>query len=145
MLFSFFIRVENYANYRIYLVIIVGHSGCGGAIACLDAAQDPNFVPNLPITTIPSEPPESPLNRWLQPLTLLAHSLKLFGTDDEALTTLVEENIKAQVENLAKTETINNAWTKGTRHGKKVFIHGWLYELGTGRLRDLGISRGPPN
>jgi len=58
---------------------------------------------------------------------------------------VVKENVKAQVENLAKTETIINAWTHGTPQKQKVFIHGWVYELGTGLLKDLGISRGPPN
>ena len=120
----------------------MGHSNCGGAAACLAAAQAPGFVPRVPLNTVHSDPVNSPLNRWLEPLTLLAHSLQLGGTDDKALATLVEENVKAQVTNLAHTETITNAWTKGTRKGQKVVIHGWVYDLGTGLLKDLGISRG---
>jgi len=69
--------------------------------------------------------------------------LGLPGIDDESLATLVKENVKAQVENLAKTETITKAWGVGTHKKQKVFIHGWVYDLGTGRLRDLEISRGP--
>jgi carbonic anhydrase len=129
---------------RIYSVIIVGHSHCGGAAASLKAAQAPNFVPEVPVITVDSEPADSPLNRWLEPLTLLAYSLQLPDSGYESLETLVRENIKAQVENLANTETIVEAWTKGTPIKQKVFIHGWVYDLGTGLLKDLDVSRGPP-
>jgi carbonic anhydrase len=127
-----------------YLVIVAGHSQCGGAVACLKAAQAPNFAPKLPIITVDGEPADSPLNRWLEPLTLLAYSLQLPDNSDKSIETLVRENVKAQVENLANTETIRKAWTQGTPKKQRVFIHGWVYDLGSGRLKDLGISRGPP-
>ena len=129
---------------RIYSVIIAGHSGCGGAAASLKATQAPDFVPKVPIVTIDGEPADSPLNRWLEPLTLLAYSLQLPDSGDKSLEIVVKENIKAQVENLANTETIRKAWTQGTPKKQKVFIHGWVYDLGTGLLEDLKISRGPP-
>jgi carbonic anhydrase len=129
---------------RIYSVIIAGHSKCGGAAACLQAAQTPNFVPKVPVITLGGEPADSPLNRWLEPLTLLAYSLQLPDSGDKSLETVVRENVKAQVENLANTETIRKAWTEGTPKKQKVFIHGWVYDLGTGLLKDLEISRGPP-
>ena len=131
-------------NWCIYSVIIAGHSNCGGAAACLKAALVPNFVPKIPVITIYGEPADSPLNKWLQPLTLLAHSLKLPDDSNKSVEAVVLENIKAQVENLANTETIRKAWTHGTPKKQKVFIHGWVYDLGTGLLKDLGISRGPP-
>lgn len=126
---------------RIHSVIIVGHSVCGGAAASLKAAQAPGFVPKLPIITIDGEPVDSPLNRWLEPLTLLAYSLNLPDSGANSLEIVVKENIKAQVENLAKTETIVKAWSQG----KKLFLHGWVYDLSTGLLKDLNISRSPPN
>jgi carbonic anhydrase len=129
---------------RIYSVIIAGHTHCGGAAACLKAAQAPNFAPKVPVITVHGEPANSPLNRWLEPLTLLAHSLQLPDDSDKSIETLVRENVKAQLENLANTETIRKAWTEGTPKKQKVFIHGWVYDLGSGLLKDLGISRGPP-
>jgi len=126
-------------------VIIAGHSHCGGAAASLNAAQAPDFIPKVPIITIDGEPADSPLNRWLEPLTLLAYSLQLPDNSDESLEILVRENIKVQVENLANTETIVKAWTQGTPKKQKVFIHGWVYDLATGLLKDLDISRGPPS
>ena len=127
-----------------YSVIIVGHSHCGGAAACLKAAQAPNFVPELPIITVDGEPVDSPLNRWLEPLTLLAHSLRLPDNSDKSIETVVRENVRVQVENLANTETICKAWSQGTPKKQKVIIHGWVYDLDSGLLKDLGISRGPP-
>ncbi|KAF8798149.1 carbonic anhydrase [Phlegmacium glaucopus] len=125
-------------------VVIAGHSGCGGAAACLNAAKSPDFDPHPPIRTIGDEPMNSPINRWLEPLTLLAHCLQLPDTSPNSLAVVVEENVKAQVENLANTETIKDAWLGKTHHKQKVFIHGWVYHLDNGLLEDLCITRGPP-
>ncbi|OBZ74408.1 Carbonic anhydrase 2 [Grifola frondosa] len=100
-------------------VIVVGHTNCGGAAACHAAANDPAAAA-----------PDGPLGRWLGPLTDLAK-----GRD---LTELVEANVRAQVANLANAETLKSAWERG----KDVQVHGWVYEIETGRLRDLGISVG---
>ncbi|KAF8911066.1 carbonic anhydrase [Gymnopilus junonius] len=125
-------------------VAIVGHSNCGGAGACLAAALSGSANHDGPIVTISSEPVDSELNRWLEPLTRIATSLPLASVSEaEALQLVVEANVKAQVEKLASTEVIRSAWTKGTPKGQKVQIHGWVYDLSTGLLKDLNISRGP--
>jgi len=113
-------------------VAVVGHTLCGGAAACHSAATQP---PD------PSQPPLAPaLGRWLEPMTTLAKNLNLGSLDSEmALRILVEENVKAQVANVIQTETIVNAW----KAGKKVLVHGWVYEIERGQIRDLGISVGP--
>ena len=128
---------------RIYLVIVVGHSHCGGAEASLKAAQAPGFSPEVPIVTIKGEPWDSPLNRWLEPLTLLAYNLHLPDSGKRSLEIVVEENVIAQIKNLIQSETIAKAWTQGTPKKQKVFVHGWVYDLSTGLLKDLGISCGP--
>jgi len=125
-------------------VAIVGHTSCGGANASLAAALSGAANQDGPIATIPSEPADSDLNRWLEPLTRIATSLPLSSLPkDEALQLVVEANVKTQVEKLANSEVIRNAWTQGTPKGQKVWIHGWVYDLSTGLLRDLNISRGP--
>ncbi|KAJ3538366.1 hypothetical protein NMY22_g5199 [Coprinellus aureogranulatus] len=126
-------------------VVIVGHTECGGAAACLGAAQNPSLDLSKPIATVPSLPADASLNRWLDPLTRHTASLGLSSTPHaEALPVVVEENVKRQVENLAKTVTITDAWTKGARKGQDVYIHGWVYDISTGKLRDLNVTRGPP-
>ncbi|KAH9851190.1 carbonic anhydrase [Lenzites betulinus] len=106
-------------------VIIVGHTNCGGAAACHAAAQaNPAPAEDAP-------PPADPLGRWLAPLTELAR-------EHEDLTALVEANVRAQVEHIAESDVMKGVWAQG----KEVQVHGWVYELETGLLRDLGVSVG---
>ncbi|KAJ7219470.1 carbonic anhydrase [Mycena pura] len=126
-------------------VVVVGHTECGGAAACFGAASSPAFSANAKSCVVdPSLTPDAPLNQWLTPLTKLVASLKLSGVSkEEAMPVIVEENVKMQVENLSKAQTIVNAWTHKSKKGKDVWVHGWVYDLAKGELRDLGISKGP--
>lgn len=125
------------------LVVVVGHTECGAAAACFGACK--NYVAGQTPVTVPSHPSDSPLNRWLVPLTTLAASLGISSAPaNEALPLLVRENVKAQVNNLCQTEVIKNAWANGkSAMGKEVFVHGWVYDVSKGTILDLGISRGP--
>ncbi|KAM5545069.1 hypothetical protein V8D89_001180 [Ganoderma adspersum] len=114
------VSVLNYAVEDVkveHVVIVVGHTNCGGVKAAQDAAQG-----------APSEP-ESALERWLVPLTELARK-----TEGD-LNTLTDANVGEQVANILKSEAIEHEW----KH-RDVHIHGWMHELETGRLRDLGMS-----
>jgi len=89
------------------------------------------------INSPPVQPDNSAITRWLGPLTRLADYLGLAGKPiDVALPKLVEENVKMQVVNLGNTETIRKLPS-----GKKPKINGWVYQLETGLLKDLKISR----
>jgi carbonic anhydrase len=52
----------------------------------------------------------------------------------------VDESVKAQVSNAAGMGPITSAWEKGL----KVYIHGWVYHLESGQLRDLNVTVSPP-
>ncbi|GAW01294.1 carbonic anhydrase [Lentinula edodes] len=124
-------------------VVVCGHTECGAAAASFGACA--SFVPGEMPITIPVDPADAPLNRWLAPLTTLAASLQISSAPpNEALPLLVQENVKAQVDNLCRTKVIANAWANGkSPKGKEVWVHGWVYDVATGTIRDLGISRGP--
>lgn len=65
---------------------------------------------------------------------------------DETLRTIVEENVRKQVANIVQSEVIQHAWkaSRSNAPGRKaVYVHGWVYTLETGRLRDMGVSEGP--
>jgi len=112
-------------------VIIAGHSGCGGAAACYEAACGNALVHA-----------ETELGQWLAPLVGLATELGASRTPEDkpaALLTLIEENVRRQVAALAASDTMRDAWAMG----KEVFVHGWMYSLETGLLRDLEVSQGP--
>jgi carbonic anhydrase len=54
--------------------------------------------------------------------------------DDEARADRVcELNVRAQVQSLCHSPIVRNAWERG----QKLDVHGWIYRLSDGRLRDL--------
>lgn len=107
-------------------VIVVGHSNCGGAAACVEAACNPP----------PADLLDTPLYRWLTPLANLARSLGVDKMEpSEALSLVVKENVRQQVKNISEMETIKKAWAQN----RSVQIHGWVYDLPTGKLSDLGM------
>ena len=124
-------------------VIVVGHSRCGGVNACYHAAES-NADPSHTIHHIP---PSDPLNKWLKPLTELAFSLKPKWSSmspSQAVQYIAEENVKKQVETIVGQKIIEDVWKHELEgKGRKVRIHGWVYELSTGLLKDLNITRGP--
>ncbi|KAL4073567.1 carbonic anhydrase [Scleroderma citrinum] len=130
-------------------VIVAGHTKCAGALACLEAAQSASTRP--PAT-------DTPFGRWLAPLTKLVSTLDLASTPASAhWDTVIEANVKRQVENVCETSVIRNSWTaynasesKNDNQGndrdgpkKQVWVHGWVYDVASGRIKDLCISRGP--
>jgi len=56
------------------------------------------------------------------------------------MTKLTEASVRAQVENVVNSEPVKSAWADK----KNLWVYGLVYELGTGKLRDLNITRGPP-
>lgn len=57
---------------------------------------------------------------------------------DAALDVLVEENVRVQVGNVVRSPTMQSAWEAG----KDVTVHGWVYKLHDGKIKDLKVSYG---
>lgn len=72
------------------------------------------------------------LNRWLVPLVTLARTpeIQRLQPPDIAIAALTELNIRTQMGNV-----------RATVAGKKVEVHGWIYDLATGILSDLDAPR----
>ncbi|CAE6491230.1 unnamed protein product [Rhizoctonia solani] len=121
-------------NLGVEHIVIAGHTQCGGAAACHAAAQNLNAA----------APPATPLARWLNPLTQLAASLASEKTDTHdtsaELSTLVEVNVRKQVDNVVDTDVVQRAWASG----KQVYVHGWVYMIETGTIKDLKVTVNPP-
>jgi hypothetical protein len=94
------------------------------------AAADPHYAERYPI---------SPHN-WLRHLEDLAEahrgSLESLGDDTSRLRLLATLNVVQQVVNVAQTTILQDAWERD----QAVTIHGWIYGLEDGLLRDLGVS-----
>ena len=101
-------------------IIVTGHYGCGG----IKAAFSQNDF--------------GPLEAWLSHIRELRSKYRnsLIGTDEQKYDTLVELNVKQQVVNVARFPIIQKTW----KDGKKLFIHGLVYNLADGVLKDLGVT-----
>ncbi|KAG5650464.1 hypothetical protein H0H81_012166 [Sphagnurus paluster] len=70
--------------------------------------------------------------------------------NDPAFRALVEENVKANVLRIVNSRVIRNHYAalppaqaqSPTQPG--VFIHGWVYDIESGEVADLGVTVGPP-
>ena len=77
------------------------------------------------------------LNMWLREIKDVYYKnreeLELIEDEKDRVNRMVELNVKAQVEKLAKTSIIQKAWKE---RGAPV-LHGWVYGLADGQLHAL--------
>jgi carbonic anhydrase len=102
-------------------LMVVGHYGCGGVLAAL-ADQRIGLADN-----------------WLQHVKDVRnkHQALLEAIAPERRhEALCELNVIEQVMNVAHTTVIQDAWSRG----QQVTLHGWVYSLADGLVRDLRVS-----
>jgi carbonic anhydrase len=103
-------------------IIVCGHYGCGG----IRAALQPQ--------------PLGLIDNWLRHVRDVhlwnREELSSIADPVKRANRLAELNVEAQVANVCHTSIVQDAW----RRGQNVTIHGWIYSLGDGLLRDLGIG-----
>jgi len=106
---------------RVEHVIVCGHYDCGGVRAALRGDQL-GLVDN-----------------WLQHVQDVGseHRDRLDALDTEAHrhARLCELNVIEQVVNVSETTIVRDAWARG----QTLAVHGWIYDVRDGLLRDLGI------
>lgn len=103
-------------------VIVTGHYGCGGVAAAMESRQ------------------RGLIDHWIHPVRSLwlGHREELGPLDPEArLDRLCELNVVEQVRNVCATAYVREAWAMG----QDLHVHGLIYDIRDGVLRDLGISR----
>jgi carbonic anhydrase len=103
-------------------VIVCGHYGCGGVLAAMGSQQF------------------GIIDNWLRNIkdVYRIHQVELDGIADAdaRFDRLVELNVIEQVFDLTKTSIIQNAW----RNRNSPIVHGWVYSLKTGIIKDLNVS-----
>ena len=101
-------------------IMVVGHYGCGGVRAAL-ARDRMGLVEN-----------------WLRHVQDVRNKypdiLSVLKDASAQVDRLCELNVIEQVKNVANTTLVQDAW----RRGQPVSIHGWIYDISDGLLRDLG-------
>ncbi len=103
-------------------IIVCGHYGCGGVKAALTGER-------LGL-----------IDNWLRHVQdvrdkhahLLPPSMALAARWER----LCELNVIEQVRHVTQTSIVRDAWIRG----RELMIHGWIYRLSDGKLRDLGVS-----
>lgn len=95
-------------------IIVCGHYGCGGIEAVMA-----NKTYGL-------------LDHWMENMKSLIPKNRAVTVDE-----MCELNIIQQVEHLAQNTIVQKAW----RQKKKLYIHGWIYSISDGLIRDLKITR----
>jgi carbonic anhydrase len=108
---------------RVEHVIVCGHYGCGGVRAAL---RDERM---------------GLIDNWLRRIqdVQARHRAELdaLPTEDRRHERLCELNVLAQMENVGQTTIVRDAWARGV----ELSLHGWIYDIRDGLLRDLGTRR----
>lgn len=106
---------------RVGHIIVCGHYGCGGVLAAL---RDDKL---------------GLIDNWLRHVQDVRwrNQKQLDGIQTTAgrHERLCELNVLEQVINVGKTTVVREAWGRG----QELSVHGWIYDLRDGLLRDLGL------
>jgi carbonic anhydrase len=101
-------------------IIVCGHYGCSGIARALATERS------------------AMLDHWLQPLTMhyRKHRATFGAIADDARRSdrMCELNIEMQVRRIAATPIVEKAWARG----QPLHLHGWIYAIHDGLIRDLG-------
>ena len=112
---------------RVGHIIVCGHYGCGGVFAAMQSEK-------LGL-----------LENWLRQVQQVRRKhqtlLDSLETDSQRHDCLCELNVIEQVANVCETTIVRDAWDRG----QTLAVHGWIYDLKDGLLRDLGmcVTAGP--
>jgi carbonic anhydrase len=107
-------------------IIVCGHYGCGGVHAALTGTR------------------VGLADNWLRHVgdVAIKHGSLLEGIELESLrhARLCELNVIEQVVNVCQTTVVQDAWARG----QPLSVHGWIYGLLDGRIRELGFGVDKP-
>jgi len=103
-------------------IIVTGHYGCGGVAAALDGNR------------------HGLIDNWIRHIQDTAHLyadvLSQMSDPETRIDKLCELNVIEQVINASESTVVQDAWNRG----QELTIHGWIYGLKDGLLRDLDIT-----
>ena len=103
-------------------IIVCGHYGCGGVRAAY-LGTSLGLIDNW--------------LRHVQDVRDRHHgAFARTGNDDAAIARLCELNVIEQVRHVAETTILQDAW----RRSQTVIVHGWIYDVADGLLRDLDCT-----
>ena len=106
-------------------IIVCGHYGCGGIEAAMEKRE------------------HGLIDNWLRHI----RDVYRFNADqldglaqEEMLNLLCELNVREQVTNVCNTTILEKAW----KEGAELTVHGWIYNISDGILKDLDACISSP-
>ncbi len=103
-------------------ILVVGHYGCGGVAAAVDGKR------------------RGLIDHWVHPIREVhhdhRHELEALPDERARWDRLVELNVIRQVKNVTSDVFVQDAWARG----QKLSVHGWVYSIGDGLIRDLHVT-----
>ena len=105
-------------------IIVCGHTGCGAMTAILNGAQALNKLPNVA--------------RWLHYADAALGAVDAdhaSASFEDRLDAIVHENVLTQLDNLLTHPSVADAI-----HNKQLRVHGWVYDIGSGRVDNYDAS-----
>jgi carbonic anhydrase len=102
-------------------IIVCGHYGCGGVKAAM-THHSHGFIDN-----------------WLNNVRYIyarhREDIRTISSEELRLDRLCELNVIDQVKSVSHTTIVQEAWARG----QSLAIHGWIYGLKDGLVKDLGV------
>jgi len=102
-------------------IIVCGHYDCGGITAALENSE------------------HGLIDNWLRHIKDVYRfhqkQIDALPSEKERLDLLCELNVVEQVANVCHTTMVQNAW----KSGQELAVHGWIYRVSDGILRDLNV------
>jgi carbonic anhydrase len=106
---------------KIKHIIVCGHYGCGGVRAAMENR------------------PHGLIDNWLRHIRDIERKrqseLALIADEEKRFDRLCELNVVEQVMNVGNMTAVQEAW----QIGRSLAIHGWIYRINDGLLKDLGV------
>ena len=103
-------------------IIVCGHYGCGGIKAALEGKE------------------HGLIDNWLRHIKdiyrFYQQEIDALPDDEAKCRLLSEKNVLEQVTNVCQTTIVQKAWQRG----QELTVHGWIYSVHDGLLKDLDTS-----
>jgi carbonic anhydrase len=106
---------------RVRHIVVVGHYGCGGVGAVVRGER------------------VGMIDNWLHPVRRIYEETQWPDgtTEQQRWDRMCELNVIAQVRQVVETTAVRDAW----KRFQPLIVHGWIYSLRDGLLRDLEVTR----
>jgi len=112
---------------RVKHIIVCGHYGCGGIAAAMNK-QRVGLVDN-----------------WLRNIkdvyAMHRREIDSLESSEQRENRMCELNVIEQVRNVSHTSVVQEAWERG----QALTVHGWVYSLRNGRIKDLKVTHSGPD